>query len=84
MKEWREERCSEQPDELQQISETSFMQRKNITEVKHDAADNMPAWSEYTCQCRELSVAEYTKLRTDQNEADTAYAIMLAGGDIDE
>lgn len=84
MKEWREEHSSVQPDEFQQISETTFMQRKDIEKKDHKEAEGSPTYSEYVCQCRELTVAEYARIRADQNAADTAYAIMLAGGDIDE
>ena len=37
MKAWKEERCSERPEELQDIGGGLYMERRNIREVHHEA-----------------------------------------------
>ena len=84
MKDWREEHSSQQPEEFEQISDGTFMQRRNIRKVDHEKNDDQPAYSEYVCECREMTAAEYAEFWAKRNAADAAYAIMLAGGDLDE
>ena len=42
MKQWTEERCSEKPQELQLIASDTYIERKNIKEVKHPADETLP------------------------------------------
>lgn len=64
MKEWSKERCSEKPEELQLIAEGLYIQRKNITEVTHEAIDeSMPAYTDWECDSREITVSEYQMLQ---------------------
>ena len=37
MKQWKEERCSTQPEELELIAPGVYMQRRNIEVVEHEA-----------------------------------------------
>ena len=76
MKEWKKEHCAEQPEELQLIAEGIYMQRRNIQEVQHEADENMgtEAYTDWTCECREISVSEYQMLKSIE-EIDTAQAI---------
>lgn len=64
MKQWTVEHCSERPEELQAISARTYIQRRNIEEVHHDAADGMEAYDEWVCESREISVSEYEMLKS--------------------
>ena len=81
MKEWKEERCATQPDELQIIAPGVYMQRRNITEVEHEATEDMPAYTDYSCECREITVSEYEMLQSIANinsdKAIEAYTLEL-------
>lgn len=83
MKQWAEERCSEQPQELQLISNGTYMQRRNIKEVKHEADEvlGIDGYTEWVCESREISVDEYEMLKSieeiDTTEAIDAYTLQL-------
>lgn len=62
MTEWTTEHCAEKPRELQLIARNTYTQRKNITEVSHEETDNMPAYTEWICDSREITVSEYNML----------------------
>ena len=66
MKEWKQERCAEQPDELQLIADGIYMQRRNIQRVDHekDETKGEEAYTEWVCECREISVSEYNMLKS--------------------
>ncbi len=64
MKQWTEERCSTQPEELELIANGVYMQRRNIEEVEHEETEGMPAYTDYVCECREISVSEYEMLKS--------------------
>jgi hypothetical protein len=74
MKEWKEERCAERPDELQVIAPGVYMQRRNIEKVEHDALEGMPSYIDYRCECREITVSEYETLKSIE-EINTSRAI---------
>lgn len=83
MKQWTEERCSEQPQELQLISSDTYIQRRNITKVEHevDEAAGTDAYTEWVCESREIGVSEYEMLKSieeiDTTEAIDAYTLAL-------
>lgn len=64
MKEWKEERCATQPDELQIIAQDTYIQRRNIRPVEHEETDGVPAYTEYVCESREIGVSEYEMLKS--------------------
>lgn len=74
MKEWKEEKCAERPLELQPIADGVYMQRRNITQVNHEATDDIEAYTDWECECREITVAEYEMLKSIE-EIDNAKAI---------
>lgn len=76
MKNWQEEHCATQPDELQKIAPGLYVQRRNITEVTHEADEEMAtdAYTEWVCECREITESEYNLLQSVE-EIDTAKAI---------
>lgn len=74
MKEWKKEKCAERPLELQTIADGIYMQRRNITQVDHEAADGIEAYTDWECECREITVAEYEILKSIE-EIDNAKAI---------
>ena len=49
MKQWKEERCSTQPEELELIAPGVYMQRRNIEVVEHEATEEMAAYTDYVC-----------------------------------
>lgn len=77
MKEWSKEICSEKPEELQLIAPNTYIERKGIVEVRHEASENMPAYTDYECMSREISVSEYNMLMSiteiNTNKAIDAY-----------
>lgn len=74
MKEWKKEKCAERPLELQPIADGVYMQRRNITQVSHEASDDMEVYTDWECECREITVAEYEMLKSIE-EIDNAKAI---------
>lgn len=81
MKQWTEEHCSEQPSELQLISSDTYIQRKDIEEVSHEEQEGTPAYTEWVCQSREISVSEYNMLQSIKeiktNETIDNYTVQL-------
>lgn len=76
MKAWKQERCSEQPEELQDIGGGLYMERRNITAENHEAdeAAGVEAYTDYVCECREITQDEYHMLKS-MGEIDTQAAI---------
>jgi hypothetical protein len=74
MKQWSEERCAQQPKELELVAQDTYIQRRNITPVDHEEQDGMPAFTDYICESREISVSEYEMLKSIE-EIDTSQAI---------
>lgn len=64
MKQWKEERCSTQPKELEVIADGVLMQRRNIEAVEHEATEEMAAYTDYACESREITVSEYEMLKS--------------------
>ena len=64
MKEWSKERCSEKPEELQLVAPDTYIERKDIVEVQHEETEDMPAYTDYECMSREISVSEYQMLQS--------------------
>jgi len=74
MKQWSEERCAEQPKELELVAPGIYIQRRNIEAVEHAAVDDMPAFTDYVCESREISVSDYEMLKSIE-EIDVSQAI---------
>jgi hypothetical protein len=74
MKQWSKERCSQRPEELELVAPGIYIQRRNITEVEHEEMDWMPAYTDYECESREITVSEYETLKSIE-EIDTSRAI---------
>lgn len=64
MKEWKEERCVTQPEELELIVDGVYIQRRNIEAVEHEATEEMAAYTDYSCESREITVSEYAMLQS--------------------
>lgn len=64
MKQWKEERCKMQPEELEVIAPGVYMQRRNIAAVEHEATENMAAYTDYVCECREIGESEYEMIKS--------------------
>ena len=77
MKEWTKERCSEKPEQLQLIAPDTYIERKDIVEVQHEETEYMPAYTDYECMSREISVSEYNMIKSiteiNTNNAIDAY-----------
>ena len=77
MKEWSKEICSEKPEELQLIAPDTYIERKDIVEVQHEETEDMPAYTDYECMSREISVSEYNMIKSiteiNTNNAIDAY-----------
>ena len=83
MRQWTEERCAEQPQELQLISSNTYIQRRNIEKVEHEADETagIEAYTEWICESREITVSEYEMLKSIEEisttEAIDAYTLAL-------
>ena len=81
MKQWKEERCSTQPKDLEVIADGVLMQRRNIKAVEHEATDGMDAYTDYVCESREITVSEYEMLNSiediNTDKAIDAYTLQL-------
>lgn len=83
MKQWTQERCSEQPQELQLIATDTYIQRKGIEKVEHPADEvaGTDAYTEWVCESREISVSEYEMLKSieaiDNQKAVDDYTMQL-------
>ena len=64
MKEWTVERCEKKPQELQLVSPDTYIQRKDIKKVDHEATEDMPAYTDYECMSREITVSESQMLES--------------------
>lgn len=64
MKEWSKERCSEKPEQLQLVTPDTYIERKDIVEIQHEETEDMPAYTDYECMSREISVSEYQMLQS--------------------
>ena len=81
MTEWKKERCSNRPDEIQVIAPGVYIQRKDIAEVTHPSTETEPEYTDFECMSREITVSEYEMLRSieeiDTTEAIDAYTMQL-------
>ena len=77
MQGWKKEHCSEQPEELQLIAPNLYMQRKNIEKIEHEKTETTEAYTEYVCECREITESEYQMLESVK-EIDTEKAVNAA------
>lgn len=81
MKQWSKESCAEQPKELELVAPGIYIQRRNIKAVEHKSIDDMPAFTDYVCESRELTVSEYEMLKSveeiDTTKAIDAYTLQL-------
>lgn len=77
MKNWSKEVCCEQPEELQVIAPGLYMQRRNITEVTHEAIEGQDEYTDFECESREITESELAML--DSIEAiETGKAVTAA------
>ena len=74
MKQWTKERSAEEPQALQLVAPNIYIERKNITSVKHEATEGMEAFTDYECDSREITVDEYNMLQSIK-KIDTTKAI---------
>lgn len=63
MTNWTEEHCASQPSVLEVIGRNLYIQRRNITEVTHKATGDMPEYTDWECESREISFDEYNLLK---------------------
>ena len=64
MKQWVKERCSSRPPELQLVGAGIYIQRRNVKEQEHSASERIPAYTDYLCESREITVSEYEMLKS--------------------
>ena len=63
MTEWTKEYCSSQPEEVQTIAPGLLIQRKDITQVEHEAEETpgSEAYTAWECMSREITVSVFFK-----------------------
>lgn len=75
MKAWKEEHCAQRPNELQLIAPDTYIQRRNIAEVQHEANEEagIEAYTDFKCESRTISVSEYEMIKSiNDYDAQTA------------
>lgn len=81
MKEWKTERCAERPPEVQVIAPGLYMERRNIRQVEHVETEDTEAYTDYECECREITVDEYNMIKSieaiDTQKAIDDYTMQL-------
>lgn len=75
------------PEELQLIAQPDlYIQRRNIREEHHDETDNMPEYTDYVCDSREITESELAMLESieeiDTNKAIDEYTLQLMEGGV--
>ena len=60
MKQWKKERCSTRPKELELIAHGVYMQRRNIEAVEHEVTEEMEEYTDYVCDTE----SEYEMLKS--------------------
>ena len=67
MQDWKKEVSAHQPSPLEIVAPDTYIQRKDITTVEHEATDERDAYTDYECMSRETSFSEYNMAnRSDQ------------------
>lgn len=61
---WKKELCAAQPVELQLISNDTYIERKDISEVEYPATGGMDAYTGWECTSREIGTTEYWMLQS--------------------
>jgi len=74
VKDWKTEHCSQAPEEVQQISPDTYIERRNIREVTHEEGEGHGAYTEWMCESRIIGISEYNMLKSIK-EIDTQAAI---------
>lgn len=73
---WKQERCTQRPEELQLIAPEIYIERRDIVEVTHaaDQTTGTEAYNEWVCESREITKDEYNMIKSI-SEIDTQKAI---------
>jgi len=74
MKQWQEELCQQQPEELELVAPDIYIQRRNIEKVEYEETGETAAYTGYKCESREISASEYATLKAIE-DIDTQKAI---------
>lgn len=73
MTEWKKEICSTQPPEVESVAPGKVICRRNITEVHHDATDNMETYTDWECEYQIMGESDYQMLKNiEQINTDAA------------
>ena len=64
IREWTEERSTQEPDALQLVAPNIYIERRNIEAIEHEETEESPAYTDYKCESREISVDEYNMLKS--------------------
>ena len=64
MQDWKKEVSAHQPSPLEIVAPDTYIQRKDIMAVEHEATDERDAYTDYECMSREISFSEYNMLKS--------------------
>lgn len=64
MQDWKKEVSAHQPSPLEIVAPDTYIQRKDIMTVEHEATDERDAYTDYECMSREISFSEYNMLKS--------------------
>lgn len=83
MTEWKKEISADRPSELQTVAPGLFVQRKEISQVEHEAdpVAGTDAYTDFECLSREITASEYHMLESiteiDNSKAIDDYTMQL-------
>ena len=64
MQDWKKEISAHQPLPLEIVAPDTYIQRKDITTVEHEATDERDDYTDYECMSREIGFSEYNMLKS--------------------
>lgn len=64
---WELELCEDLPEEFTLTQRNTYLQRKDIHEVKYHSLDGMQTFHGYECFVREIPISEYNLITNHIN-----------------
>lgn len=92
MTNWKKEICATKPLIFTQVSDKTYIQRRNIIEITHEATEERPSYKDYECESRFLNlyeamgqmgeISDSINATEMKNSANIDYISMMTGTDI--
>lgn len=83
MKEWKKELCNAFPEEVQQLSRDTVIQRRDITPFERESIEGETEYG-WECECRILTKEEYSFVKMQEEIIENQLTLMSAVADVYE